>query len=169
MNQRLVVFKSADGHHFYALVNVHTDDAFIQQLAAAAISDAFAETQESWINDAKHVCHDGLSFKESVQSRLGLLGFKFIEQLTTVEIWECSKSEKSLLEARLTAAGIDFKRTGGTSRHLLIPTKTGDINVNATAGTWTCSAQGTHGVLRGTGFEYLSSLVEMRGQEGVPF
>lgn len=46
MNQRLVVFKSADGHHFYALVNVHTDDAFIQQLAAAAISDAFAETQE---------------------------------------------------------------------------------------------------------------------------
>ena len=169
MNQKLVVFNDAAGLHFYALVNVHTDDAFIHALASAAISDALVESQESWINDAKHVCHDGLSFKASVQSRLGLLGFKFIEQLITVENWECSKSEKSLLEVRLTAAGIAFQCTGGSSRHLVIPTKSGDIKIDAESGRWTCFTTGSYGVLDGSGFARLASVVADRGQEGVPF
>jgi hypothetical protein len=169
MNQKLVVFDFLGRHSFYAMVNTYTDDTFIQEVASAAISDARAESRENWRVHQTHVCNDGLELIKSVQARLEVLGFKIVDQSTKVIDWGPQSSGKSLLEVRLAAAGIAYKRTGGTKRHLLIPTKTGEIITDSEMGTWGCCAQGTHGTLGGSGTKQLIQLVELRGQEGVPF
>lgn len=164
MLKKLVVFgsESMPAYNFYALVNVHTDDVALIDLAKAAVSDANREEAAN-IKLGRGGCADGFPVEESVRARLKPLGFEFVECPVAVGPWETLDFELTLTDARLNAGGITFARDKG-SREIVIPTTTGDIVIDATETHWRCVKQGTHGVLKGSGFDCLEKLICLRGQ-----
>lgn len=116
-NRKLVVFNSNDGsdYQFYALVHACHDDVKIQELTAAAISDAnkqdvhadlglvdFTPNEESASDIEDH------SVQARIKRFLTPLGFEFLDDETVVQTvnWDTHEQTESLLAMRVLHEGL---------------------------------------------------------------
>ena len=157
MAKKLFEFWSINRQIFFAFVDSGKSDDEVQALAMAATSDANKEYEANMENGDGR-CHDGLCVEESIKARLTPLGFEFITPLKGLGRWEDHYQDETLLEARLRVNGIQFERTD--QGNLVIPTPDGDVIADVANGSW--SAQGTTGVLKGSGAGNMIYLIQLR-------
>ena len=164
MNKKLIVFASegSDAFNFYAVVNVHVEDAFALDLAKSAVSDANREEARNLENGLAG-CDDGLPVVESIKNRLQAVGFDFIDAPITIGPWETVEHDSTFVEARLRADSIEFSRGPGRGE-ILIPTNAGNLVIDADESQWRSESGATSGVLKGAGYGNLVCLIDGRGQ-----
>jgi hypothetical protein len=116
-NRKLVAFNSADGsdYQFYALVHECHDDAKIQELTAAAISDANKQDVQADLgsvdfnpNEESDKDNEDYSVQARIKRFLAPLGFEFLDDTAVVQTveWDRHEQPESLLAMRVLHEGM---------------------------------------------------------------
>lgn len=116
-NRKLVVFNSNDGsgHQFYALIHACHDDVKIQELTAAAISDANKQDVHADLgsvdfnpNEESDKDNEDYSVQARIKRFLTPLGFEFLDDETVVQTvnWDMHEQVESLLAMRVLHEGL---------------------------------------------------------------
>ena len=167
--RKLVVFTSYDEveDYLYATVAASTDDALIQKLVNAAISDA-AIANVDRISELGSDAHEPeVSTDGFIRQILEPLGFVFLNRgaIYSQENWDGGYMQKeTVTEVRLQLAGVKYEVFPETGL-LHIDTDKGGITVSQKQFKWQCIPEKDgDSNLSGDDFGTLVRLVTLRGQ-----
>lgn len=167
--RKLVVIRSHDEveHYINATVNGATDNALVQKLVNAAISDSVIAYVDSISELGSDTHEPEVSVEGFIRQALEPLGFEFLKRGTVFSEnnWDSGYMQKeTMTEVRLQLAGIKYEVLPETGL-LLIETDKGGITVSLKPFKWQCiPAKEGESNLSGDDVGTLIKVVLLRGQ-----